>query len=119
MSNLTKNNTGNIFGKGSAREFFAKKATLISTQYVLEANAQKSFIANKAMSKSNPDWSGELVYAAGDKNFYANKAMTNNSLLASGKERNVAPELAQQMIERMEKETIAQMAILNSSTKSK
>lgn len=102
MSNLTKEKAAKVLAGGGK----------IWTGNVLNADAQKNYIANQILSKGGKEWTGELRTADQDKSLYANKALSKGMMLGSGTERNVAPELAARVVEKAEKEAALQQAIL-------
>ncbi len=113
MSNLTKENTAKVFKEGERRAFFAKGGTsLIASASVQQADAQKSFLANKILAAGGKSWGGDAKTAEAGKSLYANKAMSRAQYLSGGNMPEVSAELAQRVVEAAEKEAALQKAVL-------
>lgn len=111
MSNLTKENTGKVFEQGEARKFFSKGGTsILATQNVRQAQAQRSYIANKFLAEGNNAWVGELQYAYANKSFVANKAISADKHLAGGELLSVDHEKALQAVNMSEAQQAALLA---------
>ena len=99
MSNLTKENTGKVFGQGEARKFFTAGGTsILATQNVKAAQAQREYISNKVLSTNGKGWIGELRLADESKSLITNKAISKNQYLSSGEMSYVAPEKALEIV---------------------
>lgn len=111
MSNLTKENTGKVFGQGEARKFFtAGGASILATQNVKAARADKSYIANKVLSNGGKSWGGELMRADEGKSLITNKAISKNQYLGGGEMSYVAPEKALEVVNTVEAQQAAILA---------
>lgn len=111
MSNLTKENTGKVFGQGEARKFFTTGGTsILATQNVKAARADKSYVANKVLSNGGKSWGGELQRADESKSFVANKAISKNQYLGGGEMSYVAPEKALEIVNTAEAQQAAILA---------
>lgn len=112
MSNLTKENTGKVFGQGEARKFFTAGGTsILATQNVQAAQAQREYISNKVLSTNGKGWIGELRLADESKSLITNKAISKNQHLSSGEMSYVAQEDAERAVKAADFE-VQQAAIL-------
>ena len=120
MSNLNKKNAERIFSHGETKEFFMKGGTeLKSSNKTLEADANRSFIANKILANNGQGWRGNAYEADADKPYYTNQAKSKGQWLGSGQFFNEDANIAYRAMSAAEQEYIAAQMIQNNKTQSR
>lgn len=117
MSNLNKKNAEQIFSHGETKKFFMKGGTNIkASNQTIEADASRSFIANKILTNNGQGWRGNEYEADANKPYYTNQAKSKGQWIGSGQFFNEDANIAYRAMTAAEQEYAAAQMINKNRT---